>query len=336
MSRFRIGAPPNRREAIVLLTAALFPASANGQVAVRERLLGVILSGAARSQVTQAQLEALREGLAEQGWGDGLRIEARFDATDSARAAEAAQQILMLAPDAIVANTNIVAEEVLRRTSITPVVFMPVGDPIDSGFVESYSRPGRNATGFTDFEPSHAGKWLSLLREMSTDMRRACLMFNPDTAPRNGWFYLTDFSYSAPALGLEPIAMRVRDASDIEPLLSAQARMRGTGLVVAPDAFTMVNRTPVIETTRRLGVPAIYPYSAYADEGGLIAYSIDERDVFRRGGNYTGRILNGEHPSELPVQAPVDFELVVNLRTASDLGITVPIIVLAAADRVIE
>lgn len=304
----------------------------------RVRVVAALMAGAENASDTQLLLLSFRQGLAEAGWGDpgAIQIEVRFNVTDAARAAAAAQSALALQPDVVLANTNIVAEEVLKVMQTTPVVFMPVGDPIGAGFVDSYARPGRNATGFTDFEPSHGGKWLSLLREMVPDLRRAALVFNPGTSPANGWFYLTSFTTDAMALGVDPLAVRISRIEDIEPMFRAQSPIAGTGFVVASDAFMMVSRAPILRAAAAYRCPAIYPFATYAEEGGLMSYSIDLPDIFRRGGAYVGRILNGQSPALLPVQAPDRFQLTINMATAMSLGLVVPERLLAIADRVIE
>ncbi|MGE0458212.1 MAG: ABC transporter substrate-binding protein [Bauldia sp.] len=296
------------------------------------------MSGREGATETRRLLDALRAGLADEGWleSGSLVVAVRFEAVDAASAARAASDLLALAPDAVLANTNIVTEEVLRLTRSIPVVFMTVGDPIDAGFVASYAHPGSNATGFTDFEPSHTGKWLGFLRETFPDLERVGLLFNPSSAPRNGWFYLTAFMTDALAMGIEPLAIRIRSRAEIESAVAVQADLPGTGLIVAPDAFTMVNREPILAAINDNRLPAIYPYSTYAEEGGLISYAVDMADVFRRGGAYLGRILNGEGPMSLPVQAPSRFELVVNLAAATHLGVTFPPALLVSADRVVE
>ncbi len=304
----------------------------------RVRTVAVIMAGPEDASDTQLLLLSFRQGLAEAGWAnpDAVRLEVRFNVTDAVRAAAEARSVLALGPDVVLANTNIVAEEVLKVTRTTPVVFMPVGDPIGAGFIESYSRPGYNATGFTDFEPSHGGKWLSLLREMVPTLRRVALVFNPGSSPANGWLYLTSFTTDAMALGIDPLAVRITRVEDFESMVRAQSPIAGTGFVVASDAFMMVNRTPMLQAAAIHRCPTIYPFTAYAEEGGLMSYSIDMPGIFRRGGAYVGRILDGQSPAVLPVQAPDRFQLTINMATATTLGLVVPERLLAIADRVIE
>jgi len=280
----------------------------------------------------------LAVGAAERGWvvGENVRLEIRYGAVDAARAATAALELLEQRPRALVANSNIAVEQILRASRTTPLVFVAISDPIDAGFVQTFARPAGNATGFTDFEPSHAGKWLSLLASVFPNLHRVGLAFNPGSAPRNGWFFMTPFMDAALALGMEPLALRFAQSSDIESVFAAQAGVAGTGVVIAPDAFTLANRSAILRAVAINGLPAIYPYASYVQEGGLMAYAVDLPTLFQRAGQYVGRILNGDDPSNLPVQAPSVFELSVNLRTANAMAVTVPIDTIATADRIIE
>src|SRR5262249_47715817 len=213
-----------------------------------------------------------------------------------------------------------------------PIVFVGVSDPVGSGFVASIARPGGNATGFTNFEPSLIGKWLELLKEIAPGIVRAGVIFNPKTAPGEGSFFMTPFEPLARA----PAAIRVSNPAGIEPAVTAIARAPGSSLIVMPDAFTTVHRQLIILLAMRHALPTIWPYRYEAADGGLLSYGVDTVDLLRRAAPYVDRILKGETPADLPVQAPVKFELVINLRTAKALGLAIPPTLLALADEVIE
>jgi len=207
---------------------------------------------------------------------------------------------------------------------------------VGSGFVASIARPDGNSTGFTNFEPSLTGKWLEMLKEIAPGIVRVAVLFNPKTAPDGGSFFLDPFELVARSFAVEPIAARVSDAAEIESAFASIGREPGGGLIVMPDAFTTVHRKLIIEQAAVRRLPVIYPYHYQAVEGGLIAYGVDTVDLLRRAATYVDRILKGAKPSELPVQAPVKFDLVINLKTAKALGLDVPPTVLARADAVIE
>lgn len=223
----------------------------------------------------------------------------------------------------------------LQQTHTIPVVFVIVSDPVGSGFVKSLARPGGNATGFTIMEPTMAGKWLALLKEIAPRVNRAAFLFNPATAPYVN-YYLSPFKAAAEALGLEPIPAPVHDSSELEFVIAAQAREPNSGLIAIPDGFLNVHRTEIILLAARYHLPAVYPWRFFAEAGGLISYGSEQRDQFRTAATYVDRILQGAKPSELPVQAPVKFELVTNLKTANSLNLDIPPALLAQADEVIE
>ena len=216
-----------------------------------------------------------------------------------------------------------------------PIVFALVADPIGSGFVASFPRPGGNATGFINFEPTIAGKWLELLKEIAPRVNRVAILFNPVTAPHFEYF-LNPFKAATASFGVEAITAPVRDTSELESVIAAQAPEPNSGLIVMPDSFTTSRRVEIISLAARYRLPVIYPYREFAEVGGLLSYGLDRLDNFRRAATYADRILKGEKPSELPVQAPVKFELVINLKTAKALGLDVPPTLLARADEVIE
>jgi putative ABC transport system substrate-binding protein len=223
----------------------------------------------------------------------------------------------------------------LEQTRTIPIIFVIVADPVGSGFVESLARPGGNATGFTVMEPTMTGKWLELLKEIAPRVNRAAFLFNPATAPYAP-YYLSPFKAAAAPFGLEAIAAPVHDKSELESVIAAQAREPNSGLIVMPDGFLNVHRLEITLLAARYGLPAVYPWRFFAEVGGLLSYGSVQRDQFRVAATYVDRILRGAKPSELPVQAPVKFELVINLRTAKALGLDVSSSLQQRADEVIE
>ena len=224
--------------------------------------------------------------------------------------------------------------ELLRETGTLPIVFVNVADPVGSGFVTNYSRPGGNVTGFTGFEPSLAGKWLELLKEIAPHVTRGALIFHPESS--SGFAFLRPAEIAAATLGMKVIAAPVHDTSEIEHTLDGLAREPNGGLIVLPDNFTAIHRALIISLSARYRIPATYPFRYIPAEGGLISYGVDVADLHRRSAAYVDRILRGEKPSELPVQGPTKFLLVVNLKTANALGLDVPCILQQRADEVIE
>jgi putative ABC transport system substrate-binding protein len=223
----------------------------------------------------------------------------------------------------------------LQQTRTIPVVFVVVADPVGSGFVQNLARPGGNATGFTIMEPTITGKWLELLKEVAPRSNRAALLFNPGTTPFAN-IYLNPFKAAAVSLGLEAIAATVHDTAEFETVIAAQAREPNGGLIVMPDGFMNVHRAEIIVRAARYGLPAVYPWRFFAEQGGLLSYGSEQGDLFRRAATYVDRILKGEKPVDLPVQAPTEYRLVINLKTAKALGLTVPLTLLDRADKVIE
>jgi putative ABC transport system substrate-binding protein len=223
----------------------------------------------------------------------------------------------------------------LQQTRIIPVVFVIVADPVGSGFVESLARPGGNATGFTVMEPTISSKWVELLKEVAPRVNRVAVLFNPATTPYAS-IYLNPFKAAATSFGLEAIAAPVHSVSDLEFVIAEQGRTPSGGLVVIPDGFLNVHRSEIVSLASRHRVPAVYPWRFFPDIGGLLSYGSDQRDLFRLAASYIDRILRGAKPSELPVQAPVKYELVINLKTAKGLGIEVPPLLQQRADEVIE
>jgi putative tryptophan/tyrosine transport system substrate-binding protein len=328
-----------RRDFIKLLsgTAATWPFAAHAQQSDRVRRVGVLI-GIANDAESRARIAAFEQGLEKLGWqaGRNLQIEYRFAYGDLDRMRTLAKELVDLRPDVILAHSTPVTGALLRLTRTIPIVFVVVSDPVGSGFVTSVARPGGNITGFANLESSMISKFLEMLKDMMPQIARVALMFNPNSATGAGSYYLRPFMASAPSFAVEPITAQVHDPAEIEHTMTTLGREPGSGLIVMPDNFTTVNRELIVSLAARHRVPAIYPYRFFADAGGLTSYGVDLIDIFRRAPSYVDRILKGEKPADLPVQAPTKFELVINLKTAKALGLTVPRRLVLAADDVIE
>jgi putative ABC transport system substrate-binding protein len=265
-----------------------------------------------------------------------LRIDVRWAASGNAeRASTFAKELVSLRPDVILSNTTPVTAALHRETKTIPIVFVPVSDPISEGSVESLARPGGNITGFINFEPTTIGEWVTLLKDIVPPLAQVAFMFNPETAPY-AENYLQPLAAAAAKFGVTPIALRVRREADIEEVISGLGGEPGIGLIAMSDSFLTVHRKAVVELAMRQKVPLMYFISNVPREGGLISYGVDVTDLFRRAASYIDRILRGAKPAELPVQLPTKFELVINLKTAKALGLTVPPLLLIGADEVIE
>jgi putative tryptophan/tyrosine transport system substrate-binding protein len=285
-----------------------------------------------------AYLAAFREGLQKLGWTEGrnIRIDSRWGALDDAEARQrSAKELVELQPEIILTQNTPPTASMLQQTRTIPVVFAVVADPVGSGFVQNLARPGGNATGFTIMEPTTMGKWLELLKEVAPRTNRAALLFNPATTPYAS-IYLDPFKAAAASLGLEPSAATVHDRAEFDTVIAAQARERNGGLIVMPDGFLNVHRAEIILLAARYHLPAVYPWRFFAEQGGLLSYGSEQGDLFRQAATYVDRILKGEKPADLPVQAPTEYRLVINLKTAKALGFTVPLTLLDRADKVIE
>ncbi|MGC2076411.1 MAG: ABC transporter substrate-binding protein [Xanthobacteraceae bacterium] len=300
--------------------------------------IGMLIGYDENDPEIQARLAAFRQALERDGWkeGSGLRIDYRFAPGGPDQAQVLAKELIALHPDVLVGNSTPATAALLRETGIIPIVFVGVSDPVGNHFVGSIARPGGSATGFTNFAPSMIGKWLEMLKQMAPSIARAAVIFNPKTAPSSGSFFLEPFERLAPSFSIVPIAARVENADEIARTVTKLAQEPGTGLVIMPDAFMTVHRQLIILLAARYSLPAIYPYRYQAAEGGLLSYGVDDVDLMRKAAPYVGRILKGEKAADLPVQAPTKFELVINLRTAKVLGLTVPPTLIALADEVIE
>jgi putative tryptophan/tyrosine transport system substrate-binding protein len=327
-----------RREFIAALGSAAVgcPVAARAQQPEPMRRIGVLMGSAESDRDRQAFVAAFREELQTLGWAENrnIRIDTRWAPPDG-EAIRLAMELVALQPDLILSHNTPTTAALLQQTRTIPVVFAVVSDPVGSGFVASFPRPGGNVTGFTNIEPTAIGKWLELLKEVAPRVARVALLFNPATAPF-AEYYLSPFKAAAASLALDAIAARVRDTSELKSAIAVQARAPNGGLVVMTDSFVVAHRAEIISLAARYRLPAVYPFRFFAEHGGLLSYGNDLVDSFRRAAIYADRILKGAKPSELPVQAPVKFELVINLKTAKALGLDIPPTLLARADEVIE
>jgi putative tryptophan/tyrosine transport system substrate-binding protein len=330
----------NRRKFTTLLggAAATWPLAARAQPTTeRVRRIGVLMAYEKSVAEAQAWVAAFREGFRKLGWTEGgdFQIDVRWATGDKATITRFAKEMVASQPDLILSSSTPTTAALLEQTRAIPIVFGIVTDPVGSGFVASFPRPGGNATGFTNFEPTMGGKWLELLKEIAPRVNRATFLFNPGTGPHFE-YYLGTFKAAAASLAVQPIVTPVRDPSELESAIAAQAREANAGIVVMPEAFTLAHRAEITKLAARYRLPAVYAYRVFAELGGLLSYGSDLTDNFRRAATYADRILKGAQPSELPVQAPVKFELVINMKTAKALGLEVPPTLLARADEVIE
>ena len=328
-----------RREFITFLGAAAAAASSPARAQQnRVRHVGILMGYAEAEPDTQARMAAFKQALESLGWKDGHNIQLtyRFGIGDMERVRGYAKELAGLNPDLIVCETTPTLKAVADQTSTIPVVFVSVTDPVSNGFVTDLARPGGNITGFTNFEATMGGKWIELLKKIAPSATRAGVIFNPDTAPGGGAFFLRSVAASAPALQVEVLPFPVRSDDEIVQAVTALGREPGGGLVVMLDIFAAVHRPAIIAQAAANRVPAVYPWRFGATDGGLAAYGVDVTDLHRRAAAYVDRILKGAKPADLPVQQPTKFELVINLKTAKALGIEVSPMLLATADEIIE
>ena len=328
-----------RREFVILLggvLAAARPLAARAQQPDRARRIGALIGFAEGDREQRARTAAFLNRLQELGWTDGrnIRIDYRYTNADTERMRVSADELVALSPDLILAQTNPVLAALRQATSSVPIVFVQVSDPVGGGFVASLARPGGNMTGFTNFEPEMGGKWLETLTEATRGLTRVAILLHSKIAAHAA--FLRAAQAAAPTLGTTVIAVAADDALEIERFIAAFSAQPKGGLVVLPSAAHIVNRDLIIALAARHRLPAIYPYSLFANAGGLISYGIDQVEQWRRAASYVDRILKGEKPADLPVQQPTKYELVINLKTAKALDLEIPPMLLTRADEVIE
>jgi ABC-type uncharacterized transport system substrate-binding protein len=329
-----------RREFITLIggTAAAWPIAAGAQQPDRMRRIGVLMGFPESDSEAQGYIAAFRDRLHNLGWTEGrnIRIDTRWTTpADPDLMQRFAKELVALQPDLILSNTTPTTAALLQQTRTIPIVFAMVADPVGSGFVTSFPRPDGNATGFVVTEGSLGGKWLGLLKEIAPRVTRVAMLFNP-TAATYAEYWLNPFKAAAASLAVEAIAAPVHDTSELESAIAAQAREPNGGLTVMPDSFTDAHRVDITSLAARYRLPAVYAYRFFAALGGLLSYGVDLTDNFPRAATYADRILKGEKPADLPVQAPTKYVLTINLKTAKALGLEVPPLLLARADEVIE
>jgi len=327
-----------RREFITLLgsAAAAWPLTARAQQPARMRRVGMLMNLTADDPESIARLTAFVQGLQELGWTQGrnLRVDARWAGADPRLFRRYAAELIALAPDVILAATTAAVSALQERTSDVPVAFVNVIDPVGAGFVSNLARPGRNVTGFALYEYGTSAKWLELLKQIAPGVKRVAVLREPGIA--SGIGQLAAIQAFASSMGLEVTPVDARDAGEIERDLMAFAQGPDGGLIITGSPATGINRSPIIALAARYSLPALYPFRYMVADGGLMSYGPDLIDPFRQAAAYVDRILKGEKPGNLPVQAPTKYELVINLKTAKALGLTIPSGVLASADEVIE
>jgi putative tryptophan/tyrosine transport system substrate-binding protein len=313
-----------RREFIAGLSGAVaWPLAARAQQGDRVRRVGVLMPYYKNDTVAKARLSAFTQALADLGWTDGrnVRVDLRWHGDDTNRIPALAQDLVRLQPDIIATNGTPATVALQREMRTVPIVFANVSDPVASGVVARLDHPNGNVTGFADWEASLGGKRLELLSEIAPGLKRAAIMFNPDTSPASA--YMPSLETAARSLKVAPIIAPVHSDAEIETAIAALRREPGGGLVVMPNLFTAAHRALIILTAARNNIPAVYFRSFFARDGGLLSYGTDRVDIFHRAASYVDRILRGAKPGDLPVQFPTKFEMAVNLKTAKALGLTV-------------
>jgi len=327
-----------RRDFITLLGGATaWPIAGRAQQSAGIRRVGVLLNLSENDVEAQRLIKAFRDGLAQLGWADGrnLRIDYRWAGGAVDRIRTFAKELVEVSPDIMVGYATPSVAALQQETRSIPIVFLSVTDPVGQGLVASLAHPGGNITGFAVFELSLGTKWMGALKQIAPSLKRVTTIFNPKTAPYYS-LYLDAIEKAASSFGVEPIVVEVHDDADIERAISTLSREPDSGLIAMPDSFNMVHRRTIIALVERYRLPAMYYFPFFARDGGLISYGPDEADMFRQAAGYVDRILKGAKASDLPVQQPTKYELVINLKTAKALGLTVPEPFLQTADEVIE
>jgi putative ABC transport system substrate-binding protein len=331
-----------RRDFMAVLGGAAVPSilwrsAACAQDGGEPRRVGVLSSLGESDPEARSMAASFHHALQEAGWIDGrnVRIEHRWAAGSVERLEAFAKELVGWRANVIVAHTTPSVIALRKETATIPIVFAQISDPIGAGFIANVARPGGNITGFSNFEASIGSKWIELLKETAPGVMRGAILFNPETAPYVGRYYQGPFEAAARSFGVQPSASPVRSGAEIASALAALQGEPPGGLIVMPDTFNIVHRQQIIELAARHRVPAIYPYGFAVREGGLISYGVDPVDLFRRAAGYVDRVLKGAKAAELPMQAPVKFELLINLKTANALALKIPQTLLATADDVI-
>jgi putative tryptophan/tyrosine transport system substrate-binding protein len=327
-----------RREFITLFGGAVaWPLTARAQQANRMPRVAVLHSLAEGDFEARSWVNALKQGLAALGWSDGVnvRIDVRAGGGEVNQMHKFAKELVGLHPDVLVAMATPSAHAILQETHTIPIVFTLVTDPVAQGVVETTTRPGSHTTGFTTSEPTIGGKWVQVLKEIAPNTTRAAVLFNPDTAPYSP-LYMSSIDDAGASFAVKTYKAPVRSRTEIETVISELAREPAGAVISMSETFVTVHRDLVIALAARYHLPAVYPFPFEVTEGGLISYGVDLSDINRRAASYVDRILKGEKPADLPVQAPVKYELVINLKTARTLGLDVPPTLIARADEVIE
>ncbi len=328
-----------RREFITGIGSVMaWPAAARAQQAAGVKHVGVLLAFEESDRRPQRWLTSFTKGLAELGWNPGrnLQIDIRWTGNDVDLMRKFAKELVALKPNVILAFGTPVTAALQRETRTIPIVFAIVSDPVGEGFVASLAHPGGNITGFHNSEASIGGKWFELLGQVAPRLKRVAMIYNPDTAPGHGKYYMPDFDAAARAAQVIPVPAAVHTVADLEAAIVDLGKQPGGGFIAMADFFLLNNRGPMIAAAIENRVPAIYPWREVTAAGGLLSYGPDLEDIVRRAAPYVHRILHGENPADLPVQVPTKFQLVVNLKTAKGLGLTISPNFLLVADEVIE
>jgi putative ABC transport system substrate-binding protein len=325
-----------RRDLLALIGGFAMPAAALAQQSQQMRRVGILLPASPDDPDYQLRIAALAQGLAVTGWtiGRNIRIDIRWASADPKRLQRYAEDLVGLRPDILVASSSLAVAALQQATRMVPIIFVAVVDPVSSGFVASLARPGGNTTGFTNFEFGISGKWLELLKEIAPSVTRVAVLRDDASAAEIGMF--AALQSAAPSIGVEITPTGMRNANEIRQAITTFVRKPNGGLIVLGSATASVHRDLIIKLASQHRLPAVYSDRLFVMDGGLICYGPDRTDQFRRAAVYVDRILKGEKPADLPVQAPTSYELVINLRTAQGLGLTVPSTLLARADDVIE
>ena len=329
-----------RRQFLAALgsTAAAWPLAALAQQSERVRRIGILLPFDENDAQAQADVAAFQQALRPLGWTEGktAQFQIRWSGGDLRRVKSHAKELVAFQPVVILGRTTPVIAALLQETRTIPIVFVNISDPVGAGFAATMARPGGNATGFTNVEPSLGGKWVEILKEMNGKIARIAVLFDPKTSPEGGSFYLRLIQDAARSIGIETIATPIENAAAIEQAFDAMKGATNLGLIVQPDITTTRNRAQIIALAAKHHLPAVYPFRFFTTEGGLASYGIDVIDGYKRAATYVDRILRGEKAGELAVQAPVKFELGINLKTAIALGLQLSPMLLGRADEVVE